>query len=71
VPENAAAQYAVASALAHCASDANFDRIRAYLDRMPTEFQVLCVRDASLRQPAIRHTAAFTQWTVQNHHVLA
>jgi hypothetical protein len=46
VPENAATQYAVASALAHCASDSNFDRIRAYLDRMPTEFQVLCVRDA-------------------------
>jgi hypothetical protein len=71
VPENAAAQYAVASALAHCASDSNFDRIRAYLDRMPTEFQVLCVRDASLRQPAIRHTSAFTQWAVQNHNVLA
>ena len=46
VPENAATQYAVASALAHCASDSNFDRIRAYLDRMPTEFQVLCVGDA-------------------------
>ena len=25
----------------------------------------------SLRQPAIRHTAAFTQWAVQNHHGLA
>ena len=46
VPENAATQYAVASALAHCASDSNFGRIRAYLDRMPTEFQVLCVGDA-------------------------
>jgi len=46
VPENTATQYAVASALAYCASDSNFDRIRAYLDRMPTEFQVLCVRDA-------------------------
>ena len=46
VLENAATQYAVASALAHCASDSNFDRIRTYLDRMPTEFQVLCVCDA-------------------------
>jgi hypothetical protein len=46
VPENAGTQYAVASALAHCASDSNFDRLRAYLDRMLTEFQVLCVRDA-------------------------
>ena len=70
VPENAAAQYAVASALAHCASDTNFDRICTYLGRMPTEFSVLCVRDASLREPAVRHTAAYTKWAVENHHVL-
>jgi hypothetical protein len=71
VPENAAAQYAVASALAHCASDTNFDRICTYLARMPTEFSVLCVRDASLREPAVRHTSAYTKWAVENHHVLA
>jgi hypothetical protein len=71
VPENAAAQYAVASALAHRASDTNLDRICVYLDRMPTEFCVLCVRDASLREPGIRHTAAYTKWAIQNHHVLA
>jgi MoxR-like ATPase len=71
VPENAAAQYAVASALAHRASDTNLDRICVYLERMPTEFCVLCVRDASLREPAIRHTAAYTKWAIQNHHVLA
>ena len=71
VPENAAAQYAVASALAHCATDTNFDRICTYLDRMPTEFSVLCVRDASLRQPAVQHTPAFTKWATANHHVLA
>lgn len=71
VPENAAAQYAVASALARCASDVNFDRVCLYLDRMPTEFSVLCVRDASLRQPAIRHTASYTRWAIENHPVLA
>jgi MoxR-like ATPase len=71
VPENAAAQYAVASALARCASDANFDRVCLYLDRMPTEFSVLCVRDASLREPAICHTAGYTKWAIENHHVLA
>lgn len=71
VPENAAAQYAVASALARVASDTNFDRVCAYLDRMPTEFRVLTVRDASLREPAIRHTAAYTKWAIENHHVFA
>jgi hypothetical protein len=71
VPENADAQYAVASALARCASDSNFDRVCQYLERMPTEFRVLCVRDASLRAPEIRTTGAFTKWAVENHHVLA
>ncbi len=71
VPENAAAQYAVASALARCASDINFDRVCQYLGRMPTEFSVLSVRDASLREPAIRHTAGYTKWAIDNHHVLA
>jgi hypothetical protein len=71
VPENAAAQYAVASVLARCASDSNFDRIYRYLKRMPTEFNILSVRDASLYSPAIRSTAAYTNWAVENHHVLA
>ena len=71
VPENAAAQYAVASALARCASDTNFDRICLYLNRLPTEFRVLCVRDATLRQPAIRCTAGFVKWAVDNHNVIA
>jgi hypothetical protein len=71
VPENAAAQYAVASALARCASDTNFDRICLYLNRLPTEFRVLCVRDATLREPAIRSTAGYVRFAVENHNVLA
>jgi hypothetical protein len=71
VPENAAAQYAVASALARSASDSIFDRICQHLNRMPTEFSVLSVRDASLYTPAIRSTAAYIKWAVENHPVLA
>ncbi len=71
VPDNAAAQYAVATALAHCATDVNFDRICTYLARMPTEFSVLSVRDASLRQPLVRHTAGYTKWAVLNHHAIS
>jgi hypothetical protein len=51
VPESPAALYAIASALARCATEFNFDRVCAYLERMPTEFRMLCVRDASLREP--------------------
>lgn len=71
VPDSANAQYAIASALARCASDTNFDRVCQYLDRMPTEFSVLCVRDATLREPAVRHTSGYVKWAVQNHHAIA
>lgn len=71
VPEDASAQYAVASALARCASDTNFDRICRYLDRLPTEFRVLCVRDAILRDPTLRSTGAYVKFAVEHHHTIA
>lgn len=71
VPSDAAAQFAVATALSHYATDINFDRVYRYIKRMPTEFGVLCVHDALLRQPAVRHTPAYTTWAVANHHVLS
>jgi hypothetical protein len=71
VPTEPAAQYAVASALAHHASDTNFDQIYDYLRRMPTEFNVLCVSDASKRTPEIRHTPSYTRWAVENHHAVS
>jgi hypothetical protein len=71
VPENAAAQYAVASALARCASDTNFDHVCLYVNHLPTESRVLCVRDATLREPAIRCTAGHTKWAVENHYAIA
>jgi hypothetical protein len=71
VPKEASAQYAVASALARCASDTNFDRVCTYLERLPTEFRVLCVHDATLREPALRSTAAYVKFAVENHHAIA
>src|SRR5260370_28892481 len=70
VPDKAAAQYAVASALARCATDTNFDRICLYLQPMPTDFCVLCVRDASLLEPAVRPTAAANKTAVTHHHTI-
>lgn len=71
VPDSPAAKYAVALALAHCATDTNFAQVCTYLDRMPKEFSVLCVRHASLRQPAVKHTPAYTKWAITNHDVIS
>ena len=71
VPSDPAAQYAVASALAYRASDTNFDQIYDYLRRLPAEFNVLCVSDATRRNPDVKHTAGYTRWAVENHHAVA
>jgi hypothetical protein len=71
VPDEPSAQFAVASALARCASDTNFDRICTYLDRLPTEFRILCVRDATLRDSTLRSTGAYVRFQVEHHHALA
>ena len=63
-------QCAVTSALARCASDAHFDRIGLYLNRLPTEIRVLCIRDAALRGPAIRCAAGFAEWAIDNHYAI-
>ena len=57
VPESAAAQYSVASALARYASATTSDRICLYWDQMSAEFRILCVRDSTLHQPGSRCTA--------------
>jgi hypothetical protein len=67
VPAEPSAQFAVASALARCALDTNFDRICTYLDRLPTEFRVLCVHDATVRDPTLRSTTGYVRFAVQNH----
>jgi len=71
VPSEPAAQYAVASALAHRASDTNFNQIYDYLRRMPAEFSVLCVSDACRRNPDVKHSGGYTRWAVENHHAVA
>jgi len=71
IPGEPSGQFAVASALARCASHTNFDRICTYLDRLPTEFRILCVRDATLRDQMLRSTGAYVKFQVEHHHAIA
>jgi MoxR-like ATPase len=63
IPENAAALYATAAALAAYATEANFDRVMVYVDRMIAvglrEYSALLVRDALRRTPTIANSYAF------------
>jgi hypothetical protein len=70
VPSDPAVLYALTGALAHKVSKDNFDRVAEYVDRMPADFQVMCIFDAQKLKPEIRNTKAFMQWAVKNANVL-
>lgn len=70
VPTDPAVLYALTGALIRKASDANFDRVVTYGNRLPPEFSVLLVRDAVTRVPGLQQTRAFQGWAATNTDVL-
>lgn len=70
VPNDPAVLYALTGALAHRTSKDNFDRVTEYIGRMPADFQVMCILDATKLKPEIRNTKAFVAWSVKNANIL-
>ncbi len=70
VPTDPATLYALSGSIAARASDANFDRVITYCNRMPPEFGVLAVSYATRKNPDLASTQAFTNWAVANQYVL-
>lgn len=60
VPTAPSLLYALSSALGRMTNTANIKAVMKYLDRLPVEFEVLAVRDAVMRDPALANTAAFS-----------
>lgn len=65
-----AVMFALSTELASRATSNNFDRIMRYVKRMPVEFQVVVVRDASRRDNSVSETDAFNKWAIANSNVL-
>ncbi|MEK7898058.1 ATP-binding protein [Burkholderia contaminans] len=63
IPEEPSILYALTAALAHKASDGNFERVLRYADRLVDaghrEFTALLVRDATARTPELANHHAF------------
>jgi hypothetical protein len=70
VPTDGATCYALAGALAQRSTEANFDRVCTYVERMQPEFSVLTVSFACRRNPDLANTQAFTKWSVKHKEVL-
>ncbi|KZL17667.1 hypothetical protein PsAD2_03003 [Pseudovibrio axinellae] len=69
VPSKPNTRYAISAGLAVKADMNNIQNIITYLARLPQEFSVLGVMNASRRDPSITHTPAFIQWSCENQDV--
>ena len=70
VPGEPSAQYAVATAIGRYVTDRSLSRAVTYLDRLPVEFKVLAIRDATERDPSLCHTPEFIGFSVQHAGVI-
>jgi hypothetical protein len=70
VPEEPAALFAVSAALARKSTEANFDRVIQYAERIPKEWAVYCVKDATARDERLCDTPAFIKWGADNSDVM-
>lgn len=70
VPEDPATLYATAGALANKAGENNLERICTYGDRMPSEFNVMMMRDIISRDNTLAGTRAFIDWSCKNNDVI-
>lgn len=70
VPGDAGPCLAIASGLARKATAANFDRVITYVDRMPAEWGVYCVKDSARLTPDVEHTRAFIKWASEHQDIM-
>lgn len=62
VPTDPATLYALCGALAHKSTTGNFDRALTYIRRLPPEFSVLFIRDATGRNQDLLTTKTYIDW---------
>lgn len=62
VPDRPDVLYALMGSLSYAATPGNFDATVRYLDRVPPDFSVVCVKDAVARNKGLTMTNAFNRW---------
>ena len=70
VPTEPAALYAICEALASQASLQTMPAVVEYLNRLPVEFGVLCIKQAVCRDTAVVESPAFSEWAQAHADVL-
>jgi hypothetical protein len=66
IPPDGATLYALCGALARRVSQQSIDAFVTYIDRLPPEYGVLAMRDATARDPSLEKTSAAIRWLTAN-----
>jgi MoxR-like ATPase len=69
LPTEPSQRYAVCTGLARLATRANFSKIMIFANRLDGEGQAVLIHDATLREPKLKETAAYSKWSVANQHL--
>lgn len=70
VPTEPAVQYAVSGALASRINDVNATNAFSYINRLPVEIGVACVKDTALRNESITSTRAFIEYAADKGNII-
>lgn len=69
MPEEPSILFALTGAIGHNASQENFGQLIKYVNRMPSEFQVVALRETTRRNKAMMGHASVSQWLNTNKEV--
>jgi len=68
--DDPASLFAVSCALARRAGVDNLKAVITYLDRLPEEYSVMCIKDAIARESTLASTGEFTKWAIAHADVV-
>lgn len=69
VPEEPSILFALTGAIGHNASQENFSQLIKYVNRLPSEFQIVCLRETTRRNKAMLGHTAVHKWLATNKDV--
>lgn len=71
VPTENPIRYGLMAALAHHAQDEHVDALMEYLDRVPPQFAVVCLKDCGARLKSLATNEKFFEWVQNNQAVFS
>ena len=67
IPDQPSTIYAVAGSLSHNADADNVEALMIYINRLPAEYQVLCIQEMVKRSPKLFSSPAIVDWSIINN----